>query len=127
MAALDYPPPLRRLVAQLKSLPGLGQRSAERLMLWLMQDGGRIELYDLAVDPGEARDLAKTEPEKAAALADTLRSWQRETGAAIPKDANLAYDPAARRPQDGPGGGAGGSKGGGGGQRPNRGGRRPAE
>ncbi|MCA1963347.1 MAG: recombination mediator RecR [Prosthecobacter sp.] len=43
MPALDYPPPLRRLVAQLKSLPGLGPRSAERLMLWLMQDGGRIE------------------------------------------------------------------------------------
>ena len=43
MAALDYPPPLRRLIAQLKSLPGLGPRSAERLMLWLMQDGGRIE------------------------------------------------------------------------------------
>ena len=43
MPALDYPPPLRRLVAQLKSLPGLGPRSAERLMLWLMQDSGRIE------------------------------------------------------------------------------------
>jgi recombination protein RecR len=43
MPTLDYPPPLRRLIAQLKSLPGLGPRSAERLMLWLMQDGGRIE------------------------------------------------------------------------------------
>lgn len=43
MPALDYPPPLRRLIAQLKSLPGLGPRSAERLMLWLMQDAGRME------------------------------------------------------------------------------------
>jgi recombination protein RecR len=43
MAILDYPPPLRRLIAQLKTLPGLGPRSAERLMLWLMHDGGRIE------------------------------------------------------------------------------------
>lgn len=43
MAALDYPPPLRRLIAQLKTLPGLGPRSAERMMLWLMHDGGRIE------------------------------------------------------------------------------------
>ena len=43
MPALDYPPPLQRLIAQIKSLPGLGPRSAERLVLWLMQDGGRVE------------------------------------------------------------------------------------
>ncbi|HYF37945.1 MAG TPA: recombination mediator RecR [Prosthecobacter sp.] len=39
MASLDYPPPLQRLIAQLKSLPGLGPRSAERLALWFMQSG----------------------------------------------------------------------------------------
>jgi recombination protein RecR len=43
MPALDYPPPLQRLIAQIKSLPGLGPRSAERLVLWLLQDGGRVE------------------------------------------------------------------------------------
>ena len=36
---IDYPPTLQRLVAQLKSLPGIGPRSAERLMLWMMQTG----------------------------------------------------------------------------------------
>jgi len=40
---LEYPPPLQRLIAQIKSLPGLGPRSAERLVLWLLQDGGRVE------------------------------------------------------------------------------------
>jgi recombination protein RecR len=39
MASIDYPPPLQRVIAQLKSLPGLGPRSAERLALWLMQSG----------------------------------------------------------------------------------------
>lgn len=34
---IDYPPAIQRLVAQLKALPGLGPRSAERLMLWLLQ------------------------------------------------------------------------------------------
>jgi recombination protein RecR len=34
---IDYPPAIQRLVAQLKVLPGLGPRSAERLMLWLLQ------------------------------------------------------------------------------------------
>ena len=39
MAAVDYPQPLRQAILQLKSLPGLGPRSAERLSLWLMQAG----------------------------------------------------------------------------------------
>lgn len=34
---IDYPPAIQRLVSQLKALPGLGPRSAERLMLWLLQ------------------------------------------------------------------------------------------
>lgn len=34
---IDYPPAIQRLIAQLKSLPGLGPRSAERLMIWLLQ------------------------------------------------------------------------------------------
>lgn len=40
MPALDYPAPIQRLILQLKSLPGLGPRSAERLAIWLMQHGG---------------------------------------------------------------------------------------
>ncbi|HAL71727.1 MAG TPA: recombination protein RecR [Verrucomicrobiales bacterium] len=54
MPALDYPPPLQRLIAQIRTLPGLGPRSAERLVLWLMQDGGRIEpLVDSLRDVGD--------------------------------------------------------------------------
>ncbi|MFZ4764034.1 MAG: recombination mediator RecR [Roseimicrobium sp.] len=36
---LDYPSPIRELVLQMKTLPGLGPRSAERLVLWLMGPG----------------------------------------------------------------------------------------
>jgi recombination protein RecR len=43
MPALDYPPPLQRLIAQVRALPGLGPRSAERVVLWLLQGGGRVE------------------------------------------------------------------------------------
>jgi recombination protein RecR len=44
MPAFEYPPPLQRLILQVKSMPGLGPRSAERLALWLMQDrAGRID------------------------------------------------------------------------------------
>jgi len=41
MPSADYPAPIRDLIAQFKSLPGLGPRSAERLVLWLMGRGAR--------------------------------------------------------------------------------------
>ena len=43
MPSIDYPAPIQQLILQLKSLPGLGPRSAERLVLWLMGRGaGRV-------------------------------------------------------------------------------------
>jgi recombination protein RecR len=39
MASIDFPPPLLRVIALLRGLPGLGPRSAERLALWLMEQG----------------------------------------------------------------------------------------
>jgi recombination protein RecR len=40
---LDYPAPIRELILQVKTLPGLGPRSAERLALWLLGRGkGRV-------------------------------------------------------------------------------------
>jgi recombination protein RecR len=39
MAALDYPGPIQRAITQLKGLPGVGPRSAERMVLWLLSAG----------------------------------------------------------------------------------------
>lgn len=39
MAALNYPLPIQRLIQQFKALPGIGPRSAERLVLWLLASG----------------------------------------------------------------------------------------
>ena len=47
MAPLDYPAPIQRLIVQLKRLPGIGPRSAERMALWLLQ-GGRDHVLPLA-------------------------------------------------------------------------------
>lgn len=41
MTRVDYPEPLKRLAVQLRRLPGIGPRSAERIALWLL--GGRAE------------------------------------------------------------------------------------
>lgn len=37
MATLDYPDAVKNLVAELKHLPGVGPRSAERIAIWLLQ------------------------------------------------------------------------------------------
>jgi len=34
---IDYPPALRELIAQLRQMPGVGPRSAERIALWMVQ------------------------------------------------------------------------------------------
>lgn len=38
MARADYPEPVKVLIAELKRLPGVGPRSAERVAIWLLQN-----------------------------------------------------------------------------------------
>lgn len=79
----DYPAPIQRLILLLKSLPGLGPRSAERLVLWLM---GR----------GQARI-----PELAEALAQlrTQVAECPECGFFIERDAACVFCQGAKRNQ----------------------------
>jgi arylsulfatase A-like enzyme len=55
-----------------------------------------VELYDLATDPGEARDLAKEQPDRANKLRAMLAAWRLVVGAQenVP---NPAFDAAAHR------------------------------
>ena len=46
---------------------------------------GKEELYDLANDISEARDLAASKPKIRADLAARLDAWLKETGAQIPQ------------------------------------------
>lgn len=55
--ALDYPLPIQRAIAQLKSLPGIGPRSAERMALWLLQAGRRDVLPLAAALQGLAEQV----------------------------------------------------------------------
>jgi len=84
-----------------RATPASAVREGSLKLVEFFEDGGRVELYDLSTDPGERRDLAATMPGKAAALAGRLRAWQRETRAAIPTQANPAYEPEADRPRGG--------------------------
>jgi len=47
-------------------------------------EDGRLELYDLGRDPGEARNLAGVEPEVARRLHERLRAWRAEVRAQLP-------------------------------------------
>jgi arylsulfatase A-like enzyme len=48
-------------------------------------DLGKVELYDLAGDPGEQHDLAQEKPDKKQELLKALHDWQRRVGARWPE------------------------------------------
>ena len=86
-----------------RATPASAMREGDFKLIEFFEDGGHVELYNLRADPNEERNLAAIQPGKAKALAQTLHAWQRELGAAIPRDFNAAYDPQADRPRGGQG------------------------
>ena len=59
-----------------------------KLIEWL--EDGRVELFRLSSDPGEATNLAASEPERVLAMRYALHAWQKDVGARFPT-ANPAY------------------------------------
>ncbi len=45
----------------------------------------KVELYNLADDPGEQNDLSESNPEKTKELRDKLLAWQKQMGAKMPQ------------------------------------------
>jgi arylsulfatase A-like enzyme len=64
-------------------LAGDGQVSGSDKLIEHFEDG-RLELFDLASDPGERHDLAAVHPQRAAALQQRLEAWRKAVGAAMP-------------------------------------------
>jgi len=58
-------------------------RQGDLKLLEYFEDG-RLELYNLAKDPGEAHNLAKSLPEKAAELRQRLHAWRNRVDAHVP-------------------------------------------
>lgn len=54
--------------------------------------GNRLELYNLAADPGENNDLSRQQPAKVKLMQQQLHAWIRSCGAGIP-GLNPRYDP----------------------------------
>lgn len=88
-----------------KATPSSAMREGNFKLIEFFEDGGRVELFNLKNDPNEEKNLAMVMPDKAAALAKTLRAWQKKTNASMPPGPNPHYDPQAERPRGSPGGG----------------------
>ncbi|NDC63222.1 MAG: DUF4976 domain-containing protein [Planctomycetia bacterium] len=93
-----------------RATPSSAVRDGDLKLVEFFEDGGHVELYDLANDPNEEHDIAKERSGEAAALAQVLHKWQQDTGAAIPSEPNPAYDPTAARPRGRQGGGDAGEQ-----------------
>lgn len=59
-------------------------------------EDGRVELFDLAADPGERSDLSAARPKRAAELARRLALWRNAVGAVLPKPNPSPVDPFER-------------------------------
>jgi arylsulfatase A-like enzyme len=76
--------------------PGGAVRDGDwKLIEWF--DGGLVELFNLKDDPGERKDRAKADPDRAKALQDKLAAWRSEVGAKMPSP-NPGYEPG-RQPK----------------------------
>ena len=68
-------------------------RSGDFRLVHFYEDG-HDELYDLAQDVGESKDLAAAQPERAKGLRARLDAWLKSVDAQLPTP-NPAYDPVA--------------------------------
>ena len=63
--------------------PGGAVRTGNYKLIEFFEDS-KIELYDLASDPGEERDLAAAQPERAEQMRKQLAEWRTSVGAQMP-------------------------------------------
>lgn len=97
VALLEDPAAALKRTAIYQHMPGYlaaGKNSWRTTPVGVIQQGnwklmeffedGRLELYDLASDLGETKNLASANPEKTAELHTKLKIWRAETGAAMP-------------------------------------------
>jgi arylsulfatase A-like enzyme len=63
--------------------PGGAMRSGPYKLVEFFEDS-KVELYDLASDPGEQHDLAAAQPERAEAMRKQLADWRKSVDAQMP-------------------------------------------
>jgi arylsulfatase A len=74
------------------STPASAIREGNWKLIEFFETGER-QLYNLAADPGETKNLAPQEADRVGKLQASLQAWRTRVGARMPKP-NPAYDPA---------------------------------
>jgi len=74
------------------STPAGAMRQGDWKLIEFFEDD-RLELYHLADDPGEKRNLAQAETQRAASMRQALHDWRQSVGALMPVP-NPGHDPA---------------------------------
>ena len=83
---------------QWRTLPAGAIRSGNWKLLEFFEDG-RLELYDLAADPSQQKNLATAEPEQAQLLHKRLLAWRQNVSAKMPAP-NTNIEAPAVNPSD---------------------------
>lgn len=73
------------------STPASAVRKGDWKLIEFFEDG-ESELYNLALDPGETKNLAESEPRKVGELMAELAGWRKDIGALMPRP-NPEFDP----------------------------------
>lgn len=76
-----------------RTTPAGAMRQGDWKLIEFFEDG-RLELYNLADDPGERRDLAEQMPERTQQMREQLQAWRAKLHAPVPTKKNPRYDPA---------------------------------
>ena len=74
-----------------RTRPGSAIRSGDWKLIHYFESD-EYELYNLAIDMGEQKNLAQKYPEKTRALAENLYAWRKEIKADMPTELNTEYD-----------------------------------
>jgi hypothetical protein len=82
-----------------KATPPSAIREGDFKLIEFFENGGGVELCNLRTDPGEEHDLATRTTEKIETLYRSLKQWQRDAQAALPRGDNPEFDPKAERPR----------------------------
>ncbi len=77
-----------------RGVPSTAMRKGKWKLIYYYEDRS-IDLFDLATDPGETRDVASEYPDQARRMSEELLAWVEDTRAPVPSTLNPAFDPGA--------------------------------
>jgi arylsulfatase A-like enzyme len=78
-----------------RTTPAGAMRQGDWKLIEYFEDG-RLELYNLADDLGEQRNLAAQMPKRTRRMREQMQAWRAKLHAPVPTEKNPRYDPAPR-------------------------------